>query len=222
MPTQAAPASSFWENWKAGYAYLYRSALEKYQASIEQDPEKFRPTTEAFLRQLVEIRQGLDRIKPTLPREAKSPEDLKRVAEYNRMAVRYHELAEPFYKGTQTVNGAQTGLAWVLVIGALAISSAAVAWSIPAYQYAENLVEQTRLASRELDARDQASRDGRTLQPSTLPQEESILPPALKGGKGLALLGILGLGAYFVVPQLLPKKPGTDTKSGTKTETKAG
>jgi hypothetical protein len=87
------------------------------------------------------------------------------------MDHRYHELAAGFYgdasppRDRHGTDGRRVAPA-VLVVGGLAVG---VAWAIAAYPYAVNLREQTWLAERELDARVEASREGRPLQTSTLP-----------------------------------------------------
>jgi hypothetical protein len=78
-------------------------------------------------------------------------------------------------------------------IGGLALGAAAIAWAVSAYEYAVNLREQTALAERELDARVAASRDGRVLQPSTLP------PPPPPPGGAASNMGLWVLGGLAVV-----------------------
>ncbi|MCB9743934.1 MAG: hypothetical protein H6740_15145, partial [Alphaproteobacteria bacterium] len=61
-------------------------------------------------------------------------------------------------------------------------------------EYATNLREQTALAEKELAARVEASREGRLLQPSTLPA-----PPEPKGPSAMGVLltlGVVGGGAF--------------------------
>jgi hypothetical protein len=68
-----------------------------------------------------------------------------------------------------------------------------------------NLREQTALAERELDARVAASRDGRVLQPSTLPPPP---PPPGAGGSNLGLWVLGGLAVVtgaVVLPTLLKR-----------------
>jgi hypothetical protein len=67
------------------------------------------------------------------------------------------------------------------------VGVAAIAWAIAAYQYAVHLREQTALVERELQARVEASEQGRTLQPSTLPEQANAkLGWLMLGGLALA------------------------------------
>jgi hypothetical protein len=127
------------------------------------------------------------------------------------MEARYHDLAAGFYgDATPAPSGAtapapSTGAApAVLIIGGLAVGAVGVAWAVAAYQYAVNLREQTALAERELDARVEASREGRPLQASTLPPPPNPTDDAK--GMGLWLLGGLAVVAgALTLPALLKK-----------------
>ena len=102
-----------------------------------------------------------------------------------------------------TVAGVQAAAAagFGLVVGV-----AAIAWSVAAYEYALNLREQTALSDRELVARIDASKEGRSLQPSTLPPPED--PKKKAAAIGFLLVGGLVLAAGVVAAPVLFKKLG--------------
>ena len=93
----------------------------------------------------------------------------------------------------------------VLIVGGLAVGVAGTAWAVSAYEYATNLREQTALADRELSERVAASREGRTLQATTLPEQPDPIADAT-GGMGKLLLGGLALGAVALALPLFLKR----------------
>ena len=83
-----------------------------------------------------------------------------------------------------------------------------VAWALAAYEYAVNLREQTALAERELDARVTASREGRALQPTTLPAQPSPIDTATSTARSVGTLvvgGLVVVAGAILLPTLLRK-----------------
>ena len=145
-----------------------------------------------------------NRIRDKLPNPPVTAADQAAHAKYQALEKRYHDLAAGLYadaKPAQTEIGVAPVVVGV-VVGGVVIGVAGIAWSIAAYEYAVNLREQTALAERELDARVEASREGRTLQPSTVPPQDT------GGGVGWLLVGGLALAAGAVAVPYFIKKRG--------------
>ena len=192
--------------WSSGWSALQTESMRLYEAAIRADPTGYLGRVQAFVQELGQARGSLNRIKDKLPNPPQTAEDRALHAKYRAMEARYHDLAAGLYadaKPAQTEVGAAPIVVGV-VVGGVVIGVAGIAWSIAAYEYAVNLREQTALAERELDARVEASREGRTLQPSTVPPQTSG-----GGNLGWLLIGGLTLAAGAVaVPMFLKKKAG--------------
>ncbi len=186
-------------NWSAGWTELQRSALERWGSSIRRDPQSFAPKVQATVAELAAARAHLDHMKPLLPKQIKTADDQRAMASFSRLSARYYELAAGVYADAQPA-AAEVGIAPVLVVGGLVLGVAAIAWAVAANEYAANLRAETALADRELTARIEASQQGRTLQPSTLPE-----PKKSKDGVGWLLVGGLVVAAGAVAVPVLMK-----------------
>lgn len=161
--------------WTAPWDRLQQAGLVAHADAILAHPGRFRAHVERFVETLRGVRGALDRLR----RGGLDPVQL--TALDTRYAVLVAGLlAEP---GDDRVEGAP-----LLAVAGVTVGLLGIAWAVVAYQYAAHLREQTALAERELAARVQASEQGRTLQPSTL-------PAAPDARLGWALLGGLALGA---------------------------
>jgi len=195
-------------DWSTGWNYMWRAAQDSYQKLVEADPTGYTKKVEAFLAELTGARTNLDGMKAKLPNPPQTSEDKALVEKYQALEKRYQDLAAGFYSETQPADKTQMGIIPSLIAGGLAVSAAAAAWAVPAYEYAANLREQTALADKELEARIAASREGRTLQKSTLPER----PPGPSlfasggGGGALVVVGLAGVAGLFVLPKLLKKQ----------------
>ena len=125
-------------------------------------------------------------------------------ARYGRLLNRYQDLAAGIYADAKPVSD-QVGIAPIVIVAGLVLGLAAIAWGVAANKYASNLREQTALADRELTARIEASQQGRTLPPSTLPDDGK----GDGGGFGWLLVGGLAVAAGAVVVPVLWKKRGS-------------
>jgi len=171
------------------------------------DPTGTLAKVQGFVQALTESRATLDRMRAKLPPTPHGAADRALVETYQGLERRYHDLAAGFYGDATPTQGQgmrqsapEVGVApAVLVVGGLAVGAAGVSWAVAAYQYAVNLREQTALAERELDARVEASREGRVLAPSTLPAPQ---PKASR----LWVLGGLSLVAGVVALPVLLKR----------------
>ena len=190
--------------WSAGWKALSDEGTRLYEAAIRADPTGYLAKVQAFLSELSQSRASLDRMKAKLPNPATTPEDQALVAKVTALEKRYQDLAAGFYADTQPASTGM-GVAPVLVVGGLVVGVAGVAWAVAAYEYAVNLREQTALAEKELDARVEASRQGRELPPSTIPPQPDPVKTA-KGVGGLLLGGLALAAAAIAVPVFLKKK----------------
>lgn len=191
------------DNWTVGWNYLWRQAQELYAEQIRSNPKAYEAQVAAFVQELSTSRKHLDGMKANLGLTGNRPED---VARFNRLSRQHYELASRFYEDTRPAQNTTLGFVPVLIVLGLAVGVAATAWAASAWQYATNLREQTALAERELAARVAALKDGRALQPSTLPPP----PPASVGmfsGMGKLAFGgiLLAAGVMLYGRRLLPK-----------------
>lgn len=194
--------------WSAGWAGLQAESMRLYEAAIRADPTGYLSRVEAFVSELNQARESLDSIKAKLPNPPVSAQDRALHAKYRDFEKRYHDLAAGLYADAQPASSFGVApLAVGVVVAGVVIGVAGIAWAISAYEYAVNLREQTALADKELTARVQASQEGRTLQPSTVPVQPDPVKQAQ--GVGWLLVGGLVLAAGAVaVPMFLKKKAG--------------
>lgn len=187
--------------WSAGWKALEAEGRRLHEAAIRVNPGRYADKVTAFLAELTTARVHLDAVRAKLPNPPRTDLDRQRVANHQALEARYAILAAGFYSDVRLAAD-QTGAGPLLVVGGLVVGVAAIAWSVSAYEYAVNLREQTALADRELLARVDASKEGRTLAPSTLPAPKD---PSKRSAKvGLLLVGGLVLvGGAIALPVLL-------------------
>lgn len=193
--------------WSSGWQALSARAASTYAAMVQADPTGTATRISGFTTALDETRATLDRIRARLPQPPLTEADRQAVARYQDLERRWHDLAAGLFADAVPVQSTPAlGMGPALVVGGLAITAVGLAWASAAYEYAVNLKDQTALAERELDARVDASRDGRALLPSTLPP----LPPSpAEGGRtlGLWLLGGLAIAAgALTIPLFLDRR----------------
>lgn len=157
----------------AAWTSAYESAIATYEDLVKSDPKGSADQVVRFMAELEETRGLLDRMASQLPKPPVTPEDHALHKRYAAYEARYHEIAAGFYRDVEANQAPQVGVVPVLAVAGLAIGLGAATWSFAGYEYAVNLREETALASRELDARIQASKEGRTIQESTLPEPAS-------------------------------------------------
>jgi hypothetical protein len=189
--------------WSSGWNDLEQRGIAAYRTAIEANPMAFADHVVAFMNELALSRAYLDAMRSKLgdPRAT----DADRTA-YLAFEQRWHDLAAGLYADAQVAP--TIGVAPIvvgLVVGGVVLTLAAIAWAVVAYQYAVNLREQTALADRDLQARVEASKDGRTLPATTLPPPPAD-PIASAKNLGLLLMGALTLAAgVAIVPSLMRK-----------------
>lgn len=121
------------------------------------------------------------------------PESVRRASTADRASLKV--------QGQVGIAASTAALVIITVAGvAWAVTEVGAAYAVAAQGDAERALAQIRLQSKELDERVAASKDGRTLPPSTLPQPNPAplsgvdMGKAMKAAAGLAVLA-LGVGA---------------------------
>lgn len=202
---------STWEDIKAGWSDGWRAlsvdGVTRYAAELMQDPSKYLDQIQGFVNNLIGARADLDAIAGQLPNPPRTAEDQALIARATELERRYHDLAAGLLADAWPSEPA-TGAVPLIVIAGLAIGVVGCAWAVVAYEYMQNLREQTALLRADLDARVQAMETGKTLPASNLPPPPK--PP--DDGDDSSLIGwllfgglLLGAGAAFL-PTLLKKE----------------
>ncbi len=185
--------------WSSGWSALQQQASKLHDAAIRNDPTGYLSKVEAFITELRATRSSLDRSRALL---AQLPPDDPAHAKFTSLEKRYGELAAGLYADAKPAP--DVGVAPAVVAAGLVVGAAGIAWSVAAYQYAVNLREQTAVAEKELAARVEASRQGRTLQPSTVPPQPD--PASQAKGIGWLLIGGLTIAAGVMAAPILLKR----------------
>ncbi len=193
--------------WDQGWKALNEQAVRAYGAAIEADPTQFLAKIQEFMGALDESRTNLARFRARLPAQPSTDAERKLIAIHDKLNQRYHDLAAGFWSDAEPAKEG-TGIAPVIIVAGIALGVAAVAWAIAAHEYAVNLREQTALADKELAARVEASKQGRALQPTTLPEPASEQAKKKAKSAGLFLVGGLVLAAGAIAAPVLLKKKG--------------
>lgn len=166
--------------------------------TLEEDPEKHRETVEGYLALLGEIRQNLEEIQQRL--SEKGPQSDKLGELFRGYVQRYNSLTLGILRDARAEDPAALprtfGYAAALIVAGVALGVSAVAWAVVAYEEAEATRDQTALMLEDLRVRDQASREGRTLQTTTVdlprpPDDALPLWPFAVGAAGAVGLGFL-------------------------------
>ena len=160
------------DGWSTSWRSTYDDAVRRYQDAVARDPERFRSAVTATMNELAQAKRYLDE----LDRLVASGSTAITAVDRRDLALahaRYNDLAAGVLAGARRADtGEAIGVAPLvaggLIVLGLAITAAAVCWAVVAYEYCVNLREQTQLKRDDLDARVDASKGGRTLQPSTV------------------------------------------------------
>jgi len=199
MATWAEALASWGGSWRT----WLDDQVRRLGDTVARDPEAHRASAAKSLENLAVARGHLDAIKVALRDLEGTPEHAPAVANFNRLNARWWDLATPVYGHSDQAGSATFGAVpvVVLVFGALGLTVAGVVAAVAALHYTTNLREQTALQLEDLRARVDASREGRTLQDSTLPEPEA------KGDRaGWWVLGGLAVVAgALALPALLKK-----------------
>ena len=204
--------------WSDRFKVMHRAALRQYGAAIKANPQKFAPQLEATLADLEATRTHLERIKVQIPRLPDAASKRQYMAVFQATWKRYHEIAAGLYADAEGAGQPQVSgvVIPLLVVAGIAFGVAAIAWAVASREHSKNLREQTALADKELTARVDASKQGRVLQETTLPEQPaaaSLLPVAAptvqvgsKSKVGLALFGVLAIAAAGLAAPMFLKR----------------
>lgn len=165
--------------WTAAWRRLQEAGVVAYAEAIRAQPARFRARVERFVAALKQARSSLDHI-----RQLGVPD-----ARVGPLETRYAVLLAGLLADREDERFEGPPL---LVVAGIGVGVVAIAWAIAAYQYAVHLREHTALLEKELVARVEASRDGRTLQPSTVdaPEKARRVGWLLLGGLAVGALGL--------------------------------
>ena len=200
--------------WSSGWKSLSEQATRAYATAAQVDPTGTLARVQAFVSALADSRAALDRMAARIPNPPATAEDQAAYARLLDLERRYRDLAAGLYADAKPAGTAPPAVPEVciapvvLVVGGLAVGAVGVAWALAAYEYAVNLREQTALAERELDARVTASREGRALQPTTLPAQPSPIDTATSTARRVGTLvvgGLVVVAGAILLPTLLRK-----------------
>jgi hypothetical protein len=189
----ASTATEYWNS-------LWRYAQTTWAPVVQANPQEYQEKVTRYVQDLRAARASLDRMKAALGQPGVT---LEHTARYNRLAREHYELASRFQADLGPGHAALFGFVPLLYVLGLAVGTAATAWAAATWQYATNLREQTALAARELDARVEASREGRALQPSTLPPPAPPPKPLAQSIGGWLLGALVIAGGIYLAPSLL-------------------
>lgn len=204
-----------WDELRATFtstiASAYEATLGRLSAAIRATPAAFEAKVTGFFALLAECKANLDRIRARLPSVPRDQAEAGLVARYAEMKSLYDALVLGISQNATQVPQVGIAPAVVLVVGAVGLSVAGVAWAVAAWEYAASLRDQTGFMAKELEARVDASQRGTQLQPTTA-TPPSATPPGGSGPgddekKGGAWMWLLGIGvaagaAAFLLPKL--------------------
>ena len=205
-----------WDELKARFTAnivgTYDATFGRLSAAIQATPSAFEAKVTGFFALLAECKANLDRIQAQLPNPPRTQADAGLIARYAEMKSLYDALLAGIAQNAVQVPQVGIAPAVVIVVGAVGLSAAGVAWAVAAWEYAASLRDQTGFMAQELDARVQASQRGTQLQPTTATPPSA---PAPGGGavgdddkKGGAWVWLLGIGAAAAAAALIVPKLG--------------
>ncbi|MFH1467825.1 MAG: hypothetical protein ABIO70_25800 [Pseudomonadota bacterium] len=200
MPSWTDIKSAWSDGWKA----LQAESLRLYEATIRANPAAFAERVKGFMAVMADTRARLDSMRTRVPNPPRTAEEAQILANYVALENRWRDLAAGFWADAQPAQEG-VGVAPLLIVAGVVVGVAAIAWAVAAWEYCVNLREQTALADKELGARVDASKEGRTLPPSTLPPPPPD-PIDKASGFGWLLVGGLVLAAGAAAAPVLLKK----------------
>ena len=197
------------ERWNNTWQGAWKKAQDAWARLVKRDPEKYRKPATETVTALQQTRDLLESMIPKLPKQVRTADDQTAFVNFKKLKERYEALAAGIYADSERV---KIGIApvIVLVVAGVALSVPATAWALSRNKEAKNLLEQTRLFDKELDARVFAMQQQTQLQaPTLLAQNLPGAPPPVQidqsSGSGggfpvvpaLVVLGLGGAGLYF-------------------------
>lgn len=186
--------NTMWTGWSDTADQAWQAVVEATQPLVEaMDPRAVTSAVEQFVALLDELASLLDRWDATL---AQLPGDQQAaeaqvVAQYK---AAYNTYAAGFWPHVEADTSVQ-GVAgpWLVLIPGIAVTAVAAAWAVGNLSELGATVSEVYLRIADLDARVQASKDGRVLQPATVPDQLNAAGADPEQPEGWGLW--LGLGA---------------------------
>ncbi len=208
-----------WEELKASFSSNVESGYNKAATWLDQAmthmPGDVKRKVAGTLSALKATGRQLSKAQALLPPQPKDKAEAELVVRYAEMKGLYDAILSGIginavqLEAEPEIEAGFIPASVVLVIGALGLTAAGVAWAIANYEYAVALRDQAGFLTKELEARQEAMRSGKELPDgSARPTEDKDKKPKDedKGGWGWlwAVLGIGGLvGAAVYGPKLL-------------------
>ena len=214
-----------WEELKTSFSTnietVYGRAATWLEQAMTHMPDDVKKRVAGTLGALKATGRHLQRAQALLPSRPKTKAEAELVVRYAEMKGLYDAILSGIglnavqLEAEPEIEAGFIPASVVLVIGALGLTAAGVAWAIANYEYATALRDQAAFLTKELEARQEAMRSGKDLPAATgypsgsgengankdkKPKDED------KGGWGWlwAVLGIGGLvGAAVYGPKLL-------------------
>ena len=211
-----------WDELKTSFSTnietVYGRAATWLEQAMTNMPDDVKKRVAVTLSALKATGRHLQRAQALLPSRPKTKAEAELVVRYAEMKSLYDAILSGIginavqLEAEQEIEAGFIPASVVLVIGALGLTAAGVAWAIANYEYATALRDQAAFLTKELEARQEAMRSGKDLPAATgypsgsgenkdkKPKDED------KGGWGWlwAVLGIGGLvGAAVYGPKLL-------------------
>jgi len=149
--------------WTPSWQVFRVRAVRAWHHKIRANPAAYLPQVQQYALALSEARHHLDRCAQLAQADPR----------LSGLETRYALLAAGLYADSRPVGAVEGAPVVGLVVGAVVIGVAGIAWAIAALQYALNLRDQTALLEKDLTARVEASKAGRELAPSSL-QPQSV------------------------------------------------
>ncbi len=185
--------------WDAAWRTLRQAAVAQWGAQIQANPTAFKDQVEGFGADLKAIEGALQRSAIALGRLGWPAEGVKQWEDARRL---YVDLAAGLWAESRPVvpDAPGTSIGFVsatvvLVVLGVGVTAVGIAWAVVARPYTESLRRHAETAAAELEARVAASRDGRTLQASTLPGQGTGSGSGSVPLGGQSIGGIIGIAA---------------------------
>ena len=211
-----------WDELKTSFSTnietVYGRAATWLEQAMTNMPDDVKKRVAVTLSALKTTGRHLQRAQALLPSRPKSKAEAELVVRYAEMKGLYDAILSGIgvnavqLEAEQEIEAGFIPASVVLVIGALGLTAAGVAWAIANYEYATALRDQAAFLTKELEARQEAMRSGKDLPaatgyPSGASESKDKKPKDEdKGGWGWlwAVLGIGGLvGAAVYGPKLV-------------------
>ena len=208
-----------WEELKTSFStnieIVYGRAASWLEQAMTHTPDDVKKRVAGTLSALKVTGRHLQRAQALLPGRPKTKAEAEFVVRYAEMKGLYDAILSGIginavqLEAEPEIEAGFIPASVVLVIGALGLTAAGVAWAVANYEYAAALRDQASFLTKELEARQESMRTGKDLPASTArPAEGNDKKPKDegKGGWGWlwAVLGVGGLvGAAVYGPKLL-------------------